>query len=170
MMPLVVEAAWTRIGYAVWQLQTVEDTLVAHHVMLYEVEVGCEQHAFETAIDRRRGQTLGTLLKLPGFETSLSVEIRGRLISLLAERNWLLHRSRREVHVELNTEAGASSVLARISAIGDDATILAKSVQRATEAGLAKKGISPEQITRNADAILRAWDSGRRHPGEIGRT
>lgn len=167
-IPLAVQQAWVGLGYAVWQLQVLEEALVTHHVLLYELERGrATRNDLRAAVEKRRGQTLGTLLKLPGFAQSLTQATRDRLAALLAERNWLMHRSRREVHVDMYTPAGAEAAVIRINAVGEDATTLMKDVQHATEARLVAKGMTKDVIDRNAAAVLSSWEHGRRHPNEV---
>jgi hypothetical protein len=170
----VIQEVALAIGHTVWQLQVLEDALAAHLVLLHDVQPGCTGNELEAALSRRRGLTFGKLLEeldraLRAKET-LPSPVRSRLDALKQERNWLVHRSRRDSHVEINRAAGAARVLSRIEKLHDDTTALMRDVQDATELGLRALGIPREQITERANAILRSWETGQRHPDDIGYT
>ncbi len=155
------------IGYAVWLLQALDETLLTYHVLVHELDPGCGRDALVAAIEIRRRQTLGKLLDLPGMAAGLSRDLQQRLDSFLHERNWLVHRSWRESHIKLNTLDGPALMLSRIGAVAEEAKALAAEIQRVIEPALAQKGISAETIDQLSGAVLGSWDSGQRNPGEV---
>lgn len=113
-------------------------------------------------------RTFGQLLRQPPLFDSLSPEIRSRLDSLKNERNWLVHGSRRSLHVSLYTPETGAATLARLDALAELIGGLRNEVAEALMVYLESRGKYPSPTRVNA--IQSEWAQGRRHPGEIGAT
>ena len=163
-----MQQALLAIGKAVWELQTLEDGLATHLALRHDLAPGCSKAELEQAMARRRAMTFGQLLQQPQLTASLSVECLARLASLKADRNWLIHASRRALHVELYTPATGANALARVEAITKQVGALRHDVWAETATYLHGVGLAP--ATGAVNAILSHWATGKRHPGEIGET
>lgn len=169
-----VEPVLLALGHAVWQLQLLEDTLASHLVLVHDLQPGCGRERLAQALTHRRKLTFGqlfTVLAVAETETpTLSPQTSTRLATLKIERNWLVHRSRREEHVKINTGEDAERVIARIKQLFDDTTIAMTEVHADTERVLESRGVDMAQVAKQASAVMRSWGCGVRHPDEVGET
>lgn len=159
------------VGHTVWQLQLLEDVIGAHLALLHDLQPGCSHEAVQAAVARYRkltfGQLLGALDKALGASRTLSAPIRARLEAVKEERNWLVHRSRRDAHVDVYTADGTTRVLARIDTLHASASDLMRDITADTQAGLQARGLDVLRIVATADDVARSWERGERHPGEV---
>ncbi len=163
-----VQEALRAVGHAVWELQLLEDVLASYLVMRHDLEPDCTKAELEAALERRRALTFGKLLQQRPLLDSLSPEIRSRLDSLKDERNWLVHGSRRSMHVSLYTPETGAATLVRLDALAESTAGLRNEVMVALMTYLEGRGKHPSPTRVNA--IQSEWAQGRRHPGEIGET
>jgi hypothetical protein len=161
-----VQEVLRAVGHAIWELQSLEDVLASYLVMRHDLEPDCTKAELEAALERRRAMTFGQLLRQPPLLDSLSPEIRTRLDSLKNERNWLVHGSRRSLHVSLYTSQTGDATLARLATLAELIGGLRNEVAEALMVYLQSRGKHPSPTRVNA--ILSEWAQGRRHPGEIG--
>lgn len=162
------------VGHAVWQLQMLEEVLVTHITLLHDLVPGCSRETLQTTLTRRRKLTFGELLRaldaVSRTAPTLPASLRTQLDALKKERNWLVHRSRQDAHVEAYTPRGAAQVLARIEALHAATTALMNGVWAVTEAELRVRGLDAQEMDARAGDIIRSWEKGERHPREIGNT
>jgi hypothetical protein len=82
-----------------------------------------------------------------------------RLERFVAERNWLVHRSRHESHRDLYTADTRAALTQRILRIADEALALMKAFQSATDDYLIAHGLSKADIDVRAEQFRREWTS-----------
>ena len=82
------------------------------------------------------------------------------LDAFVEKRNWLVHHSRRDCRRVMYSASGRATIIARLTAIADEALELGKAFQAATEAHLETLGISKEQIDRDTAKLLEEWFTG----------
>lgn len=147
-----------RIGMALWQLQELESCAAHYLVLTLKTARGMGQSAGDDlvvkALSRPFGATLREIADANLFEPTLQV----RLDALLAERNWLVHRSLASSRSAVQADSNASALMARIVAIHQESLALLRVVGAEIEAFAVESGVSPEYITRQAAATLRNWD------------
>lgn len=156
------------LGHAVWHLQQLEDVLASHLVLTNDLQPGSTREALEGALEKRRRLTFGQLLQVPELQTKLSNDLLLRLGTLKSDRNWLIHQSRRDIHVDFYTEAGSAAAIAKIDAISVETQALVKAIVNETDAFLQACGLVISQHL--VVETLRHWQKGQRHPNEIGNT
>lgn len=161
----------TAVGSALWQLQMLEEALVTHLTLLYDVEHGVTREELQAALATRRNLTFGQLLV--GLDVALRQErtldeaLQRRLAVVKKERNWLVHHSQRDALVKANAAEGAREVMARLEALMDETRSVAAAVQGETERVLAARGHLRESFERDVAAIAAAWARGERLRGEL---
>ncbi len=166
--PATVQEALRAIGHAVWELQSLEETLASYLVMRHDLVPDCTKTAFEEAMERRRKLTFGQLLRQREFNESLPASVIERLDALKGERNWLIHGSRRTLHVSLYTSATGAATITRLEEFAEAVAVLRSEVMSPLLTYLESHGRKPQPATVNA--ILEHWAKGIRHPGEVGET
>lgn len=169
--PESIPSIVTAVGYSVWQLQMLEESLVTHITLLHDVAPGLTKERLAAALGARRrltfGQLLGALGTVLAQERTLDEALERRLAAVKAERNWLVHHSQREAYVKSNSAEGAREVMARLDALMADTVALSDAVQAATERVLAARGHLRQSFRQDVAAIAEAWARGERHPGEV---
>ncbi|MDZ7778946.1 MAG: hypothetical protein U5R14_03280 [Gemmatimonadota bacterium] len=103
--------AMLMVGYALWQLQVLEEGLATFLVLRHYATLGMGQEAAQPLVDKAEARTMGSLLRELVTKGSVDPDLGDRLAGLLAERNWLVHRSRRESRELLQDEARVSQLL-----------------------------------------------------------
>jgi hypothetical protein len=89
------------VGYAIWQIQVLEQVLGSYLVMVHQITTDKARTEIETMFVKAAKHTLGQLFiairKTGGGPESLLP----RLERFIVERNWLVHRSRQENRTDL---------------------------------------------------------------------
>lgn len=167
----LIQPIVTAVGSALWQLQMLEEALVAHLTLLHDVEHGVTRAELQAALATRRNLTFGQLLV--GLDAALRRErtldeaLQHRLAMVKTERNWLVHHSQRDALVKANAAAGEREVMARLEALMDETRSVAAAVQSETERVLAARGHLRQSFERDVAAIAAAWAQGERLHGEV---
>ena len=97
------------------------------------------------------------LLKKLSGATEISDDFESRLSKFLNERNWLIHRSRREKHTVLYNPAKLRSLCNRIDAIAVEALDLNKLFCEYVLSWTESQGIKRQQIDEVANLIVKYW-------------
>ena len=145
------------LGFALWQTQSLENTLVHYLVMVHKVPIGTAREQVEQVFAATSKHTLGRLLHdLTGFEGE-STDFVDRLGVFLPERNWLVHRSRHTSHTDLFSAELTQALLERLARVASDALALMQDIQTALESALVEVGVTREFIDRKSAEILQEW-------------
>lgn len=145
------------IGFAVWQLQELEWTMATFIVLLLKAHRGIGQEIGEQLLATAGKRTLGSLINEAKAAKLLQEKLATRLEKILDDRNWLIHRSRREHRHILSSRSGSATLIARIEAISDEALLLLKTVAELTDQYVRKSGISEKTIARETQRLLKEW-------------
>jgi hypothetical protein len=135
-----------------------EKVLGSYLVLVHKATVPSARADVEAMFVKAHKQTLGSLFKAIG-DTGALAAITPRLETFVDERNWLVHRSRHEDRLALYSEATRTDLLARITALADEALSLMKAVQEATENQLVAQGISKAEIDSRAAKLFLEWSA-----------
>jgi len=150
-------ALMQRVGFALWQLQELENTAAGYIVVrLRDARgVGVNQGAVISAEVEKLplGKLVGELAKAGVIDPALA----SRLKAALDERNWLVHRSRREHRGVLSDPAAYTGLSMRLDALADDALTLNKELARTMEEYVVNSGVSRDFIDGEAERLARAW-------------
>jgi hypothetical protein len=147
-----------QIGYALWQLQELEATVAGYVVVrLRDTRgIGAERGAQISASVEKR--PLGQLLRELIPSGVISLALAERLETLLEDRNWLVHRSRRGYRGVLADKHALSSLMSRLEDIADRSLALTKEIGREFEEYVVSSGVSREIIDSEAEKLVRSWE------------
>jgi uncharacterized protein YutE (UPF0331/DUF86 family) len=84
------------VGFALWQLQELEDISAKYFVLLTQATQGMGIEAYKPLEDKANKKTFGSSIYEITKKGLISEELQERFSKLLAERNWLVHQSRRD--------------------------------------------------------------------------
>jgi hypothetical protein len=150
-------ALMQRVGFAIWQLQELETTVAAYLVIRVHAQPGIGVERGSALFTAAEGRTLGSLLtelaKSGGIEKELALKLRG----VLEERNWLVHRGRRENRGMLANAKQYDSLVERLDALSDQSLELLKSLAADVERYVVDTGVSCDVIDAEADRLARSW-------------
>ena len=147
----------TRVGYAVWQAAELENTLAHYVVLRLRASCGVGEKRGIELLEKAQSRTFGHLLKelreAGIFEGSLEV----RISSLLEERNWLVHRAKRENRGILNDMRTFDALVERLDRMGAEATQLNTLLGKELERFVIASGVDQKYIDEEAAAFLQRW-------------
>lgn len=152
-LPTLMQA----VGFAIWQLQELENTAASHIVVcLREARgVGKERGSeISAAVERL---PLGKLITELSRSGALNDGVASALKTLLQERNWLVHRARRETRGVLSDEAGFTVLIARLDDISERTLLLIRRLGKDLEEYVVRSGVSRDVLDREADRLARSW-------------
>src|SRR5690348_13259845 len=118
--PIDLERITSRVGFTVWQLQQLEQTVQNYHVFVNKLSPEVARSEAEKMFEKAEGQTLGQLYRELS-KTGEPAALLPRLESLIKERNWLVHHSRLEDRTQLYSPEKLLALSKRIEAIADEA-------------------------------------------------
>jgi hypothetical protein len=147
----------SQVGYAVWQIQVLEEVLGCYLVLVHKVEFTTARSDVEAMFVKTEKRTLGQLFGAIRDTSKAPSTLLPRLDRFVDERNWLVHRSRHQNRTDLYSPAKRQTLIQRINAIADEALSLAKSFQQATEDHLIAGGMKKAKIDTRAAKIYHDW-------------
>jgi hypothetical protein len=146
-----------RVGFAVWQLQALEQVAACHLIMVHKATPATAREEVQRMFQKTEKNTLGQLFGQIRDASSGAASFLPRFEILVDERNWLIHRSRHQNRKDLYDTVARQKLIDRIEALAAEAFELAKALQTATEKHLISLGISKEELNRRSAKILREW-------------
>lgn len=146
-----------QVGFALWQIQILEGAVGSYLVLVHQASPAVARSEVESMFAKTGKSTLGQLLRAIQATHNPPESLVEQLDAFVPKRNWLVHHSRHESHAEMYSGSHRMALMARIARIADDALILMKAFQAATETHLVALGVPKEQIDRDAARILRQW-------------
>ncbi|SRR6266496_3075581 len=148
------------VGHAVWQIQILEETVAVHLVLVHKADAKTARRDVEAMFAKASKQTLGQLFGTICDTGKGPSDLLSRLEHFVNERNWLIHRSRHENRKDLYSDATRPQLVARISAVADEALSLLTAFQDLTDTHLIARGMDRAKIQARADEIYREWTAG----------
>lgn len=146
-----------RIGIALWQLQELESGAAHYLALKTKATRGMGQAAGDELIAKALGCPFGVTPRDIAGASLFEPSLQTRFDALLAERNWLVHKSLASSRSAVQADAPASALIARINAIAEESLALLRVVGAMVEAFVVGSGVSPEYIDKQAAVILRGW-------------
>lgn len=108
-------------------------------------------------LERAQGRTFGHLLQELRAKNVIEPEIENRLVPLLDERNWLVHRAKRESRGVLNDTARFDALVERLDRLAEEATVVNKVLAAKLEEFVVQSGVDRALIDREAAKLLADW-------------
>jgi hypothetical protein len=155
--PDVLRNILFQVGFALWQIQSLEFTIAHYLVMVHKLEPGVARTTAEKVFDDTSKKTLGNLLSDLRRNEHHSSSLLRKLETFVPERNWLVHTSRHVSQQQVFTASKRHILLSRLNKIADDALEIMKAFQTALEAHMETHGITRKQTDFMADRIMKTW-------------
>jgi hypothetical protein len=159
--PLVIAGRLDRvtsaIGFALWQLQELEWAIAHYVVIRLHAKRGLSPKSGCKTLEEVGKRTFGSLLNELSAAGALEPKLVERLKATLHERNWLVHRSRREDRGVLNSEERCATLVAKLKCIAKEALALLRQVLELAEQQVVQSGVSEEAIDRETARLLAEW-------------
>ena len=154
---LKIAEAMQAVGFALWQLQSLEETAVTWVVVRLHASRGMGREAGVELSKKPERRTLGSVLKELREAGVVPAELAEELLAVLELRNWLVHRARKEFHGMLTSDELLISLHSKVSAIASRALAAQKSAAAELEQFVLSSGVSKETIDREASALAKEW-------------
>ena len=145
------------VGFAVWQLQELETLAASYLVVRVKATKGIGKEKGEALLATAEKCTFGTLLRDLEKAGVVPTSMSSRLQTALNDRNWLVHRSRRDSRGILDSPETYSALTVRLERMSADALQLLKELGLELEAYVVSQGVSQAQIDADAARIARSW-------------
>ncbi|HEX9757479.1 MAG TPA: hypothetical protein VGB26_06715 [Nitrospiria bacterium] len=150
-------AIMQKIGFAIWQLQELEWATAHYLTLCLHAKRGIGQEKGAALLEAAGRGTFGSLLNELSKSGILASELAKRLNAALDDRNWLVHRSRRENRGVLNSDKQCAILIAKLERISAEALSLLKEVGQLIERYALDSGVSKEFVDREAERLLIQW-------------
>lgn len=145
------------VGFALWQLQELEGAAATYFVLLSQAKKGMGLDEGNALVEKAQAKTFGATLHQIAKVGLISAEIEERFTKLLAERNWLVHRSRADSRNAIYHDHTTRVLIVRLEAIADEALALLKYVGAEITAFTQKQGVPSQYVERMSKQILEQW-------------
>jgi len=146
-----------RVGFAIWQIQELENVAVTYFVLAAQATKGMGLAAGTALEDKAKKKTFGATIHRMVEAGLLTLALEERFRKLLSERNWLVHRSRATSRSAIHRQSGMKRLVARIDAMSDEALELIRDVGELAESYVKMHGVSEQYITETAERLLAQW-------------
>lgn len=145
-------------GFAIWQLQELENVLAIFFTMRVKSTKGMGEEAGNELLSHALKQTLGTTLKELNKAGVLETEFTNSLTDLLNDRNWLVHRARRETRGVVRNPGRAEHFLIRVNDITTRCEAMLNRIETESRAYAISQGVNQAEANTLALQIARSWE------------
>jgi len=156
-------AAWRlaeitqRIGFTLWQIQELEGVSAKYFVLVTLAKKGMGLAAGNVLDEKAKKKTFGATIHQIAKAELLSSEIQNRFANLLAERNWLVHRSRVDSRSAIHSDSEMQRLVDRLDKMAEESLSLLREIGALSEVHVKKHGVSKEDINKKAKELLDQW-------------
>lgn len=145
------------VGFALWQLQELEGVAAQYFVLLVQAKKGMGIAEGNVLVEKAQAKTFGATLHQITKAGLISSQLKGRFENILAERNWLVHRSRSESRNAIHNAKAMAALVARLEAMSDEALALLKHIDGETTAFVQQHGVSASYVAQVSKQLLEQW-------------
>lgn len=147
-----------RIGFAVWQIQNLENGLVTF-LTLIDLPTNTSKNEADLLLEKnKKNKTLGKLLNEMNKINFIPNELKDCGKEILNQRNWLIHHSRPENHTDIYHHERLMKLFDRLDKISGDASIFLKQINKHFEEYvISKKNIPKSQLKEYESQIITSW-------------
>jgi len=146
-----------KIGFTIWQLQELENTLATYFVIRLKACRGIGKEKGEALLQTARKKTLGGLIRDLEKGGVVPATMATRLCSILEKRNWLVHNARRENRGILSSPSKYDLFIGQLESIASEAMALLKEIGQEVENYVLCSGVDKSKIDSEADRLLKEW-------------
>lgn len=145
------------VGFAIWQLQELETAAATYLTVRIRAHRGIGIAHGEVMLKEAEGRTFGSLLTELAKSGLIEKTLALMLGEILEERNWLVHRARRENRALLANAQQYDSLIERLEALADRSSELLKLLATGMERYVLDTGVDHAAIDAEADRLARSW-------------
>ena len=146
-----------QIGFALWQLQELEQVSATYFVLLAKATRGMDLKVGEALVAKTPGETFGQTISKLRAANLVSDELETRFLALLHERNWLVHASRSDSHGAVYADATFESLKLRLDKLAEAALALLLEIGVLAERHVIAHKVSQLEIDAGAATLLKSW-------------
>jgi hypothetical protein len=146
-----------KVGQTLWQLQVLEEVIAKFFVLVVQAKQGMGREDVEVKIGSALKGTFGSTIKELIKEQKMPEALEPRFKHLLAERNWLVHRSRSDSKDAVLTDKGCRDLIVRLDAIAEETTMLLEHVVVEADAFVQSHGVKTENIDESVKRTMEQW-------------
>lgn len=143
------------VGYCLMQIQSFELTVEIYLAQVHNLDVDMDRVEAEKIFDQCGKMTLGQLFNEIEQKEKLPIELSNRISNFIKERNWLVHKCRKENEGYLYNSEKFPKTLDRIRNLYEESDSLNKYFStKSTEYILTKGILSKEQLYAYTQNII----------------
>ena len=147
-----------RIGFAIWQLQSLEHGLASYLVVRVKATKGIGEKRGNELMNHALKQTLGTTIKELKSANVIESCTADALTSILEDRNWLVHRARGENRGVVFNSERTEKLLSRVEEITSRCESLIKLISEESREYVVSQGVDQKEADKLAIQIARNWE------------
>lgn len=147
--------AW--VAGSLQAFQAFESRLVAYLALVFGKEADSAGKAVSAMLEALEERPLDVLWKDLRDHTSASEPFYEELLELLADRNWLVHRSFHDLGARGETSRGID----RLGSIAERSAQLSKELSSYLLERCVAKGMEPSEVEKRAEEVVGRWAAGR---------
>ena len=155
-----LDAITKHLGFALWQLQALEDATAQHYVLVALATRAMGIEAGKKLDDSVKGNTFGKTIHALRNAGKMPAATEMRFLALLKERNWLVHSSRATSRTAVLDDQACKLLLVRLEQLAEEARLLLREVGNASEEFVLQNGVPKDEVDRLTQEILNSWHSG----------
>ncbi len=147
-----------RVGFAIWQLQNLEHGLASYLVIRVKATKGIGEKRGNELMDHALKQTLGITIKELKSANVIESSTADALTSILEDRNWLVHRARRENRGVVFNKERTEKLLSKVEDITSRCESLTQLISEESREYVVSQGVDKEEADKIALQIARNWE------------
>lgn len=155
--PDLLASAMEHVGFAIWQVQALEDTAAHYLVIRVHGHKGMGREKGHALLEAAHGRTLGALARSLKEAGVLEDDVATRLSTAVNERNWFAHRGRRETRGMFNKPELYQSLIRRAENLADESLALNRLLSERLVAFVKASGVDQAKLEQEADRLAAAW-------------
>lgn len=159
-----LDAITKHVGFALWQLQALEDATAQHYVLVALATRGMGIEAGQQLDESVKNNTFGRTIHALCKAGKMPEAIEQRFLGLLKERNWLVHSSRSTNRTAVHDDQACQSLLNRLEGLAEETRLLLHEIGNASEKFVYQHGISKQEVERLTQEVLNSWHAEQTYP------
>lgn len=154
----LLSQAMERVGFAIWQVQAAEEAAATFVVIRLKGSKGMGRTKGHSLLRGVQKRTFGALVAELQKADVLEERLVTRLRKATEERNWLVHRGRRESSGMLSKPDVYRTLMQRVDALAEQALQLQKELGDQIKQFVVASGVSEEQLNEEVAHVTKDWD------------